>query len=85
MACDLQSWQDMKTTLLDQRWQQLMTLCESEARFKREGIHPRLLRHVSSEIIGLATEMGFSARCIETREFRAERERGRIVRILTDC
>jgi hypothetical protein len=84
LGCDLQSWQAMKTKLLDQRWQQLMTLCESEARFKREGIHPRLLRHVSSEIIELATEMGFSPRCIETREFRAERERGRIVRILTD-
>ncbi len=74
----------MKRTSLDQQWDHLMTLCESESRFRAEGKHPRLLKLVTAEILELAAEMGFSARCIETRDFRAERERGRIVRILND-
>jgi hypothetical protein len=74
----------MKTTPLDERWQHLMALCESEARYRAEGTHPRLRKLLAAQIAELAREMGFSARCIETREFRAERERGRIVRILTD-
>ena len=74
----------MKITPLDQRWQHLMALCESESRYRAEGTHPRLLKLLATEITELATEMGFSARCIATREFRAERERGRIVRILRD-
>jgi hypothetical protein len=61
-----------------------MSLCESEARYRKEGTHPRLLKLLAAEIAELAGEMGFSARCISTREFRAERERGRIVRILSD-
>ena len=61
-----------------------MSLCESEARFRSEGKHPRLLKLLAQEIDDLATQMGFSARCIQTREFRAERRHGRIVRILSD-
>ncbi len=74
----------MKLTPLDHRWQHLMSLCESESRFLKQGTHPRLLKLVTAEIEELAAEMGFSARCIATRDFRAERESGRIVRILTD-
>lgn len=74
----------MKIKPIDQRWQHLMSLCESEARYRADGTHPRLLKLLASEIVELATEMGFSARCIATREFRAERQHGRIVRILSD-
>ena len=74
----------MKIKPLEQRWQHLMSLCESESRYRTEGTHPRLQKLLASEIADLATDMGFSARCIATRDFRAERVDGRIVRILTD-
>jgi len=60
-----------------------MALCEDEARCRNDGSHPRLLRLVTMQINELAGEMGFSLRCIETRDFRAERDGGRIVRIIT--
>jgi AraC-like DNA-binding protein len=74
----------MKTTPLETRWQHLMSLCESERRFRADGTHPRLLKLLEAEIAELAAGMGFSDRSIATREFRAERENGRIVRILAD-
>ena len=74
----------MKNTRLDVQWQQLMALCESETSLRAKGDHARLLKHVASEIDYLAAEMGFSARLITTREFRAERAGGHIVRIVTD-
>jgi len=74
----------MKTTKIDQQWQQLMALCESERSLREKGIHARLLRHVASEIDHLASGMGFSAKSIASREFRAERVGGHIVRIVTD-
>jgi hypothetical protein len=71
-----------KLSALDHQWQALMTLCASEGRFKADGTHPKLLKLVAAEIDELAAEMGFSERVIATREFRAERDNGRIVRIL---
>jgi hypothetical protein len=73
-----------KPTSLDKQWRQLMTLCESEAKFRSEGGHPRLLKLLAADIYGLATEMGFSARRITTRDFRAEREGDHIVSIVVD-
>lgn len=61
-----------------------MSLCESEASLRETGDHGRLLKHVTSEIDNLAAELGFSAERIATREFRAERAGGHIVRIVTD-
>jgi hypothetical protein len=74
----------MKTTRLDVQWQQLMALCQSEASLRAKGHHARLLKLVAADIERLAGEMGFSARKIATREFRAERADGHIVRIVTE-
>ncbi len=74
----------MKITRLDLQWQQLMALCESEVTLRAKGHQPRLLKLVASDIERLAHEMGFSARRIATREFRAERANGHIVRIVTE-
>jgi len=74
----------MKITPLDRQWQQLMALCESEVSLRAKGHQARLLRLIASDIERLAGEMGFSARLIATREFRAERAAGHIVRIVTD-
>ena len=73
-----------KVTALDQRWQQLMALCESEAKFRSEGRHPRLLKLIASEIEKLATDMGFSPRQLATRDFRAERDGHHIVSLITE-
>jgi hypothetical protein len=73
-----------KSTPLDSQWSSLMALCESEAQLKREGHHPRLLKLVADGIRELAVKMGFNERQIRTREFRAERDRGHIVRIVTE-
>jgi hypothetical protein len=73
-----------KITSLDKQWQQLMELCASEAKFRREGGHPRLLKLLASEIDELATRMGFSSRRIATRDFRAQREGDHIIGIITD-
>lgn len=72
-----------RTTNLDQRWAQLIALCENESKFQSEGNHPRLLHLVKTQIDELAGEMGFSQRCILTRDFRAERDGDHIVRIIT--
>jgi hypothetical protein len=73
-----------RITNLDKQWQQLMALCESESKLRSDGNHPRLVRHVTSEIDQLATAMGFSPRRIASRDFRAEREGGHIVKIAAD-
>ena len=49
-----------------------------------DASHPRLLKLVSAEIDALARAMGFSERRIATRDFRAERDGSRIVRIIAD-
>jgi hypothetical protein len=74
----------MKVTALDQQWQQLMALCESEVSLRAKGHRAPLLRLVATDIERLAQEMGFSSRLIATRDFRAERAGGHIVRIVTD-
>jgi hypothetical protein len=71
-----------RLTNLDRQWQQLMALCASESKLRDAGDHPRLVRHVAAEIDQLATEMGFTPRRIASRDFRAEREGGHIVRIV---
>ena len=73
-----------KITSLDKQWQQLMALCASEAKFRSEGDHPRLLKLLAAEIDELATHMGFSPQRIATRDFRAQREGEHIVGIITD-
>jgi AraC-like DNA-binding protein len=73
-----------KRTALDDQWQELMSLCENEARFTREGRHPRLVTLLGARIGELAAEMGFSPRRIATREFRAERDGERITRVITE-
>ena len=73
-----------KITSLDKQWQHLMSMCESESKFRAEGSHPRLLKLLKSEIDQLATQMGFSARRIATREFRAARDGDHIIAIITE-
>jgi hypothetical protein len=71
-----------KITSLDKQWQHLMSLCESEARFRKQGGHARLLKLLAADIERLATELGFSAERIATREFRAVRDGDHIVGII---
>jgi hypothetical protein len=73
-----------KPTTLDLQWQRLMSLCASEARFRAESNHPRLLKLLQSDIDLLAREMGFSERLIVTRDFRAERDGDHILRIVKE-
>ncbi len=73
-----------KPTILEKQWQQLMTLCESESTFRSKGGHSRLLKLLASDIERLAGEMGFSARRIASRDFRARREGDHIVGIIVD-
>ena len=73
-----------KLTSLDKQWQQLMALCESESSFRSKGRQSRLLKLIDSDIMQLAGEMGFSARRIASRDFRAERDGDHIVRIIAD-
>lgn len=73
-----------KRTMLDDQWRELMSLCEREAHYTRDGSHPRLLKLVVARIAELAGEMGFSPRRIATREFRAERDGERITRFITE-
>ena len=73
-----------RRTPLDRQWDQLMSLCRSEAKFRDEGGHPRLLKLIAADIDRLAAAMGFSPRRIATRDFRAQREGDHIVRIVAD-
>ena len=73
-----------KPTHLEKQWQELMTLCADEGKFSAEGDHSKLLKVIASRIEELAVEMGFSGRRIVTRDFRAERDGDRIIRIITD-
>lgn len=73
-----------KVTGLDKQWQQLMMLCENESKMQKEGSHPRLLKLLASDIEALGTELGFDARRIASREFRAQRDGDHIVAMITD-
>ncbi len=59
-----------------------MLLCGKEAELAESRAHPKLLKLVRGQIVVAARELGFSPRQIVTREFRAEREGGRIVRVI---
>jgi hypothetical protein len=73
----------MPRSALDREWDDLMALCRREADLKRSGEHPKLLRLVSRQIDIAARTLGFGDAEIRRREFRAEKEHGRVVRILT--
>ena len=70
-------------TEVEKQWQELMSLCDLECRF-RQGEHPKLLRLVSSRIDELAAAMGFQPQQIQTREFRAVRNGEHIVKLIKD-
>jgi hypothetical protein len=74
----------MRITPLTTKWDHLMMLCAREKEYLADARHPKVLKLVSKQIEEIAAEMGFSARQIERREFRAERENGRVKRILTE-
>jgi hypothetical protein len=69
---------------LENRWSALMSLCGKEREYQASGRHPKLLKLLSEQIDHLGRDMGFSERQIRTREFRAEKSDGRIVRIIVD-
>jgi hypothetical protein len=73
----------LRPTPLDKQWDELMLLCRKEAEFQRARSHPKLTQLVSVAIDRLACDMGFEERQIVEREFRAERDAGHIVRLLT--
>ena len=73
-----------KVTLLDKQWQELRMLCAEEAKYRADADHPKLLKLIVSRLENLASEMGFSERRIATRDFRAERDRDHIARIIAD-
>ena len=72
----------MRKTPLEKQWDDLMSLCRKEVELQAAGNHPRLLKLVSREIDDLARTMNFSERRIVTRDFRAERQDDRIIRIV---
>jgi len=72
-----------RLTELDKQWQELMALCDTEAKYEREN-HPKLLKLVARRIDDLAASMGFGRRQIQTREFRALRKDEHIVKIITE-
>jgi AraC-like DNA-binding protein len=73
-----------RPTALEAQWRELMFLCQQESRFRADQNHPKLLKFVTARVDELAREIGFSDRQIRTREFRAERDDRRILRVLTD-
>lgn len=73
-----------RSTDLDKRWEELMGLCSKEAEFQQQGTHPKVTKFVSKTIDALARDMGFTERQIAEREFRAERDNGHIVRLVTE-
>jgi hypothetical protein len=73
----------MRPSQLEKQWQELMSLCSKETELRTGQRHPKLLRFVTEQIDQLAAEMGFGAGQIETREFRAERDGDRILRVIT--
>jgi hypothetical protein len=70
-----------RRTALDKQWQELMSLCASEEKFRADGGHPKLAKLIAKQIDELARDMGFRERTIVTRDFRAERDGDHIVKI----
>jgi hypothetical protein len=73
-----------RLTALDKQWQELMSLCATEEKFRADGGHPKLSKLIGKQIDQLAREMGFKERTIVTRNFRAERDGTHIVRIIAE-
>jgi hypothetical protein len=73
-----------RITALDKQWRELMSLCGTEAKFRADGDHPRLSKLIARQIDELARDMGFKERTIVTRDFRAERDGDRIVKIIAE-
>jgi len=73
-----------KVTALDKQWRELMSLCETEAKFLADGGHPRVSKLIARQIDELARDMGFTERTIVTRDFRAERNGDHIVKIIAE-
>ena len=73
-----------RETELDRRWRDLMGLCTKERDYKAGNQHPRLLRHITQQIDELAAQLGFTERQIKSREFRAEKDGDRILRLIVD-
>jgi hypothetical protein len=71
-------------TKLDTQWQALMSLCAMEKEYMTEHRHPKLLPLITEQIDQLAADMGFGARQINGREFRAEKDGESITRIIVD-
>lgn len=74
----------MRRTDLDKRWDELMGLCQKEQEFQERGDHPKVTKFVGKAIDDLARELGFAERLIAERQFRAERDNGHIVRVITE-
>jgi len=73
----------MHRTALDRQWDDLIALCRHEAELKRSTTHTKLLAFLSREIERAARDLGFGEEQIRLREFRAEKERGHVVRLFT--
>ena len=73
----------MHRSVLDRQWDDLIALCRHEAKLKESTAHPKLLALVSREIERAARDLGFGEEQIRLREFRAEKERGHVVRLFT--
>ena len=61
-----------------------MALCDTESNLRRDGTHARLMKLVAADIERVAGEMGFSARTIASREFRAHKQDNHIVGIINE-
>ena len=69
---------------LERKWDELMLMCRREKEWRSGGTHSKLVALLERDITALAAELGFSPRQIASREFRAQREDGRIVRLITE-
>ena len=49
----------MRETVLDNKWDELMSLCKKETELKRDDVHPKLVRFLGDQIDRLAKELGF--------------------------
>ena len=61
-----------------------MSLCGKEREYQASGRYRKVLKLVREQIDHLGGDLGFSERQIRTREFRAEKSDGHIVRIIAD-
>ena len=73
-----------RETELDRQWRDLMSLCSKERDYAADNSHPKLLRVITKQIDQLAADMGFKPRQIVNREFRAEKDGDRILRLIFD-